>query len=134
MAQATNHGPDPPSSSCSRAEGILRVKPPPLFVYLPHQTHSLNQNIAPLAFPNTTPLPPGRNVTRRPRKARRDIQGRIPEEEMARPQQQRHGLGGHDGEVLRGREMGEAEGVPEDDVGVGDVLRRVRGDPRGDAV
>lgn len=53
---------------------------------------------------------------------------------MARPQQQAHRLGGHDGEVLGAGEVGEAERVPEDDVGVLQVRGRVGRDPGWDAL
>lgn len=53
---------------------------------------------------------------------------------MPRPQQQADGLGRHDRKVLWGREVRDAEGVPQDDVGivdagvaVGDPLRETQG-------
>lgn len=73
------------------------------------------------------------NLTRRPRKTRRHIQRGIFSEEIPGPQQQGHGLRGHDGVILRAGEMGDAKGVPEDDVGVGDVGAGVGGDPFGKA-
>lgn len=51
---------------------------------------------------------------------------------MSRAQQQRHGLRRHDGEVFGGREVRDAKGVPEDDVGVVDRGGAV-GDPRGES-
>lgn len=65
---------------------------------------------------------------------RRYIQARVAGEEVARPQQQAHRLGGHDGEVLGAGEVGEAERVPEDDVGVLQVRGRVGRDPGWDAL
>lgn len=41
-------------------------------------------------------------------------------EEVAGSQEQGDGLGGHDGEVLRGGDVGDTEGMPEYDVGVVD--------------
>lgn len=63
--------------------------------------------------------------------AGRHVEGRVPQEEVARPQQQGHRFGGHDGEVLGGREMGETESMPEDDVLVVDFGLRVGVDPLG---
>lgn len=60
---------------------------------------------------------------------RRDVESRVAEEKVPRPQQQGHGLGRHDRVILRGGEMGQAEGVPEHEVGVGDVGARVGRDP-----
>lgn len=53
---------------------------------------------------------------------------------MPRPQQERHGFGGHDGEILGGGEMRDAEGVPEDDVSVVDGVGGRGGDPGGEAL
>ena len=67
-----------------------------------------------------------RRLTRRLSKRGRDVEGRVAEEEVARSEVQRHWLGRHDGVVFRGREVGDAEGMPEDDVGVLDgVAARV---------
>lgn len=77
-------------------------------------------------------LPPSRNLARRAAVARRHVQRRVLGEEVPRPQEQRHGLCGHDGEVFWGWEVRDAEGVPEHDVGVVDGGVFV-GDPLGDA-
>jgi hypothetical protein len=66
-------------------------------------------------------------------KAWRQVQRRVAVEEVTRSQHQRHRLGGHDGEVLGGGKVHESKGVPENDVGVGDALLRVGGDPFGKA-
>lgn len=66
--------------------------------------------------------------------ARRHVQARVPGEEVPGPQQQRHRLGRHDGEVLRRGEVHDAEGVPQDDVRVVDGLGRVGLDPGGQAL
>ena len=66
--------------------------------------------------------------------AGRDVEGRVSEEEVARPQQHGHRLGGHDGVVLWRWEMGEAKRVPEHNVLVRDVLVRVAGNPRWQAL
>lgn len=79
-------------------------------------------------LPTTSPLP-SEHLTRRPRKARRHIQCRIPGEEVSRPQQHRHRLSRHDREILWAGEMDNAKGVPEHDIGVGDVLGRLIRDP-----
>ena len=61
------------------------------------------------------------HLTRRRAITRRDIERGVHEEEIPRPQQQGHRLGRHDREVLGGGEMRDAEGMPEDDVGVVDA-------------
>lgn len=53
--------------------------------------------------------------------AGRDVEDRAVGEEVARSQQQRHGLHGHEGEVLGGWDVSDTKGVPQDNVGVGDV-------------
>lgn len=63
--------------------------------------------------------------------ARRHIQARIPREEVSGPQQQRHWLRRHHGEVFRGREVRDAECVPEDNISVNDVGVGVCSDPKG---
>lgn len=68
-------------------------------------------------------------LTRRHRITRRYIQRRIPGEEIPRPEEQCHRLGGHDGKVFRRGEVGDAKGVPEDDVGVFDGGGGGVGDP-----
>lgn len=73
-----------------------------------------------------------RDLARDGHVARRDIQDRVVDEEVARPQEQRHGLGGHDGEVLGRGDVRHAEGVPEHDVRVLDRLGPVA-DPLGQA-
>lgn len=73
-------------------------------------------------------LLPG-DLARRGAVARGDIQRGVPEEEIPRPQEHRHGLYGHDGEILGSGKMREAESVPEHDVGVFDALVAVLGDP-----
>lgn len=50
--------------------------------------------------------------------AGRHVHAGVVGEEVARPQEQRHRLDGHDGEVLGGGDVCHAECVPEDDVGV----------------
>lgn len=80
-----------------------------------------------------TPLLARRHLARRHSVTRRHIEGGIAQEEIARPQQQGHRLDGHDGVVLGGGEVGDAKGVPEHDVGVGDVFGGVGVDPLGEA-
>ena len=65
---------------------------------------------------------------------RRYIQAGIAGEEVARPQQQAHRLGGHDGEILGTGEVGQTKSVPEDDVGVFQVRGGVGCDPGWDAL
>ena len=62
------------------------------------------------------------NLSRRAGMARRDIQSRVPLEEVSRTQEQSHGLGGHNGEVFWRGEVGDAKGVPQDDIFVVDLL------------
>lgn len=95
------------------------------------QNHS-HQHTRPI--PQLTPPLLREHLARRPRKTRHHIQRRIPNKEIPRPQQQRHRLGRHDGKVLGAGEMDDAEGVPENDVGPGDVLGGVVGDPLGQAL
>lgn len=47
---------------------------------------------------------------------RRNVHDRVAGEEVARPQQKRHGLGRHHREVFRRREVYQAESVPQNDV------------------
>ena len=76
-------------------------------------------------------LLPSEHLTRRPRKTRHHIQRGVSHKEVPGPEQQRHGLRRHDGKVLWAGEVDDAEGVPEDNIGFGDVLRGVVGDPLG---
>lgn len=69
------------------------------------------------------------HATRDTAVARRDIQRRIPREEVPWPEQQSHRLSWHDGEVLRRREVRDTKRVPEDDVCVVDICGRVGCDP-----
>jgi hypothetical protein len=73
-----------------------------------------------------------RHLARRTAIARRDIQCRIAREEIPGSEEQRHGFCRHDGEVFGGGEVRDAEGVPEDDVGIVDGGVAVR-DPFRDA-
>lgn len=82
---------------------------------LPARNHQLRHLIRSIQY-----LLLVRHLARRTAIARRDIQGRIAREEIPRSKEQRHGFCRHDGEVLRGGEMRDAERVPEDDVGVVD--------------
>lgn len=52
--------------------------------------------------------------------AGRNIESWVSEEEVSRTEEQGHGLGGHDGEILWGGEVSDAESVPEHDVSVVD--------------
>lgn len=61
---------------------------------------------------------------------RRHIQCRILEEEIPWSQQQRHRLRRHNRIVFRGREMRDAKGVPEHDIGVVDAFIAMRRHPR----
>ena len=69
------------------------------------------------------------HLTGRAGKTRRDIQRGIAGEKVARPQQQRHGLGRHDGKIFRRGKVGDAKGVPEHQVGVVDPHLRIGRDP-----
>lgn len=76
----------------------------------------------------------GSNLARNTDVTRRDVHDRIVGEEVPRPQQQRHGLDGHDGKVLGRRDVRHAEGVPQHNVrvldglaAVADPLRQTRG-------
>lgn len=91
------------------------------------RTHQNTNLILPIRH-----LPLSRHLTRRTTIRGRDIQGRVLGEEVPRPQEQGHGFGGHDGEVLWRGEVRDAEGVPEHDVGVVDAGAAV-GDPLRDA-
>lgn len=85
--------------------------------------------------PKTGGGPAGKKETRTGgEKGEKENENTHPQEEVPRPQQQRHRLRGHDGEILRAGEVRDAERVPEHDVRVGNVLRRVLGDPGGDAL
>lgn len=108
------------------------ISEPKPATHTPPPHHQLNRH-ARLILPPHQSLPPLQDLTRRPCKTRHNIQRRIFGKEVSRSQQQRHGLGGHDGKVLRGGEMDDAKGVPEDNVGLGDVGGRVGGDPFGKA-
>jgi len=111
------------------------------FPHIASYKHTCSQPSNPLAS-NTNTLRirilrttlPRRHLSRRPRKTRRDIQARIPHEKVSRPEQQRHGLSGHDGEIFGGWEVSDAECVPEDYVCVGDVFGRVVLNPFRDAL
>ena len=70
----------------------------------------------------------GRRVTRR------DIERRVPQEEIPRSEEHRHGLRRHDRIVLGRGEMRDAERMPEDDVRVLNVFVGVLGDPFGQAL
>ena len=70
--------------------------------------------IPPINCPSTTALRLGQLTTRRTGITRRDVQCRIPLEEVPRSEEERHGFGGHDRVVFGGGEMGDAKGVPED--------------------
>lgn len=59
------------------------------------------------------------------RPLRRHVHDGVVQEEVPRPQEERHGLDRHDREVLRRREMHHAERVPQDDVLVVDALLTV---------
>jgi len=72
------------------------------------------------------------DLARRAAVAGRDVERGVLSEEVARPQEEGHGFGGHDGEVFWRGEMRDAEGVPDYDVGVVDGRVAV-GDPFGDA-
>jgi hypothetical protein len=61
-----------------------------------------------------------RNLARGTTIARRNIKRWISHEEIPRSKEQCHWFCRHDGEVFGGREMGDAKGVPEDDIGVVD--------------
>lgn len=76
--------------------------------------------------------PPGGNLTRPTRIARRHVQRGILCEEMPRPQQHRHRLRRHDGEVLWRGKVRQPKRVPEHDVRVVDGGGGVRGDPGGE--
>lgn len=69
------------------------------------------------------------DLTGRGAVARRDVQRRVLGEEVPRAQVQRHGLRRHDRIVFRGREMVDAERVPEHDIGVIDPRAGVCRDP-----
>jgi hypothetical protein len=93
----------------------------------------LHQPTRPILRTHHTLLPLlTRHTTRRTAITRRDVERRVLGKEVARAQQQRHGLGRHDGEVFGGGEVRDAEGVPENDVFVGDGCVAV-GDPFGEA-
>lgn len=96
---------------------------------IPFQSLHRNTPSTPHLIPTTPPPFPRQDLTRRPSPAGRHIEGGILLEEVPRPQQQGHGLGRHDGKVLRGGEMDDAKGVPEHDVSVDDALVRVGGNP-----
>jgi len=74
------------------------------------------------------------NTTRNAAIARRNIHTRITYEEVARSQQQRHGLSRHNRKVFRRWEMRDAECVPQHDIGVVEVLVGVGFDPGGYAL
>lgn len=65
--------------------------------------------------------------------ARRHVHAGVVCEEISRPQQERHGLDGHDGEVLGRGDVCHAKGVPEHDVGVFRLGCAV-GDPFGETL
>lgn len=74
----------------------------------------------------------GENLARGAGIAGRNIHHRVAGEEVSRAEEKHHRLGRHDGEVLGGREVGHAKGVPEDNVGVVDGGGAVT-NPLGDA-
>lgn len=76
------------------------------------------------------PLQQTSHLTRRARITRRHIESRIPQKEIPRPQQHRHGFRRHDWVVFWRGEVIEAESVPEDYVYV--VNRLVGGGGGGD--
>ena len=109
----------PTLSPLSREDSLLNLNPKIPIASPNPPTKRLNHTTSP-SHRNTNPIPPIHSIhlTRRPRKTRQNIQCRIPRKEIPRPEQQRHRLGGHDGVILWGWEVRDAEGVPEDDVGV----------------
>jgi hypothetical protein len=59
-----------------------------------------------------------------------NVKAWVPSEKVARPEQQCHRLSRHDWEIFWTWEMGDAKGVPENNVRVGQIDVRVRFDPR----
>ncbi len=53
-----------------------------------------------------------RNLARRAAEAGGDVHDGVVGEKVTRPQEQREGLDGHDGEILGRRDVGYSEGVP----------------------
>lgn len=63
-----------------------------------------------------------RHLAGRARVARRNVHDGVVLEKVARLEQQCDGLDGHDGEILGRRDVYDAKGVPQDNVGVVDGL------------
>jgi hypothetical protein len=74
----------------------------------------------------------GRDLARDGDVTRWDVHDWVVGEEVARAQQEGHGLDGHDGEVLWGWDVSHSKGVPQDKVRVLDGLAAVT-DPLGQA-
>lgn len=96
---------------------------------MPNTNQSQSHRHARLVLGTTTSSLTGSDLARSTSITGRHIKRRVAEEEVSRPQQQSHGLGGHDGEILGGREVGQSESVPEDNVLVVDLFSWVRLDP-----
>lgn len=99
-------------------EKKLTICPAPSFIQPVHSNKNA-LSLLPRTITSSTLLP-RQHLTRAPGKARRHIQYGIPREEIPRPQQQCHGFRRHDREIFWSGKMGEAESVPEHDVGVCD--------------
>ena len=79
---------------------------------------SSNLHARPIILLARTCRTTSRNLRRSSSEARRNIQCRVPSEEVPRTKKQRHRFRRHDGEIFRGREMGQTKGVPQDDIGI----------------
>jgi len=77
-------------------------------------------NTSPITFLAGTLCQTSCDLGGRPGVAWRNIQGRVAVKEVPWSEQQRHRFCRHNGEVLRGREVGDSEGMPEDNIGVFD--------------
>lgn len=93
--------------------------------YTPHRSihkqppkNASNQHTRPITPFTSTRIRPLCGLRRSPHKTRRHIQRRVPFEEVARSQKNRHWLRWHDRIILRRWEMRQPEGMPKYDVGV----------------
>ena len=124
-----------PTENASKTSFITRHSIPPTPLSKPTITSNQPARSITLSTARIARSLPRGYLRRRPREARRHVQDGIAREEVPRTEKKRHGLRRHDGVVLGGGEMGQAESVPEDDVGVVDGGVRAGGfDPCGEAL
>lgn len=104
-------------------------RPPPKLTTNPQSIYEARSDNSARLIPITCPLLLRRHLRRRRRVTRWDVERRVLQKEIPRPQQQRHGLRRHDRVIFWRREVRDPKGVPQHDVGVIDALIPVLGDP-----